>query len=97
MNPQLVIDFSKVQFATFYYKTRVFGYVRRTRPRYPTFHGHEIQDMEVYKAMVERKVLDDWIPHLRLSLSANRTLKFTGEQAKKLWKEYRSTQYRERK
>jgi hypothetical protein len=97
MNPQLTIDYSKVTFATFYYKTRVFGYVRRTLPRQPTLHGQVIQDEKVKAEVLARHVEDDWIPHLRLSLSANRTLKFTGDEAKKRWKEYNTRIYKQRK
>ena len=97
MNPQLTLDYRKVQFASFYWKTRVFGYVRRTKPRYPTLHGQRIQSATVENEARMRGCLDDWIPHLRLSISANRTLKFTGEEALKRWKQYNQTIYGERK
>ena len=96
MNPQLTIDYRKVSFASFYYKTRVFGYVRRTLPRKPTLHGQPIHDELILKLATQQGKLDDWIPQLRLSVTANRTLKFVGTEAVKRWKEYNSTIHRKK-
>lgn len=102
MNTQLVVDLGKVQYVSFYYKTRLFGHVRRTEPRFPTVHGKRFNPMArvwggtktMLELATERRIIDEWIPTLQLQFASNHSLKFTGKKAISLKKEFSRRQFK---
>lgn len=99
MTPQRVIDFKKIQWADYFYVTQC-GIARRMLPDGHTVNGlwfnehemaphHPLFPGETLLARAKRlKLLDTWTPVCKLHVTANRTLTYRGEAAKKMWKNY---------
>ncbi len=96
-NNHIIVDLSKVQFASFYYKNQWGNVVRKNPPKYSVHgtvfdpkskalcFGEPITMLELAKSA---KLLDVWKPVCRLQLTANHSLTYTGEKAKSIWKEW---------
>jgi len=94
-----VLDLSKVQWATFYYKNQ-YGQCSELKPIAPTVRGQALSETE-YAFGVEprtllvdyakqRSLLDKWTAVIKFQLTANHTAVFTGEKAvalRKAWNE----------
>ena len=90
-----VVDLNKVSYAKFYYANQD-GDRRRIKPNYETVHNDRVdknaivfgttKTMLVYAA--ECGILDDWTPVCKLQLSNSHVLRYTGDKAKSIWKEW---------
>lgn len=86
----IIVDLRKVQFARLHYRNQ-FGETRRRLPTGPSVHGQVVSDkpsaygISEIELAKQRNVLDDWKPVLRLHVTANRTLTYTGDKARSLW------------
>jgi len=100
-NNKIVVDLSKVQWARFGYRNQD-GDWRDKLPDNPTVHnqfftkseivfGHEAMTMLDYA--MENHLLDIWTAELKLKLTANCCLTYTGDKAKSLWKAYCERQF----
>lgn len=99
-----VVDLGKVQYANFYY-TNKWGQTRTTLPTGGKFtvYGVEYDKNEriyspnskekgelIYDRALKQGALDEWIPTLRLQLTANHSLVYKGDKAvtiNKAWRE----------
>ena len=100
-----VIDIKKVWRAEFRYKNQL-GQVVRKKPRKPTVHcltfdvdakvvqGHGECMLSFAKRM---RLLDVWTPVITLFRTAYDNQTFTGDKAKKLWKEFNRRQFANKK
>ena len=94
-NNSIVVDLNKVQFASFYYKNQ-YNNVSRLKPKRLTVHGvtidkeaiHITEKISMVEYAMKYRLLDVWTPTLRLQLSANHSLKYTGDKAISLNKEW---------
>jgi hypothetical protein len=94
-NNSIVVDLNKVQFASFYYRNQ-YGNVRKLKPRKMTVHGalvspfdtHVTEKIPMTKYAEKYQLVDVWMPVLRLQLTANHSLKYTGKKAISIWKEW---------
>ena len=98
---RIVVDLSKVQWARFGYRNQ-HGNWRDVLPLSPTAYnqpfkqndrvfGEEESSMIDYA--IANKLLDIWIPELRLKVTANTWLTYTGDKAISLWKAFRAKQF----
>jgi hypothetical protein len=101
---QRVINFSKVQWADYWYEQQD-GITSRVMPRMITVRGIEVASMGVaashhdypHETMYERAarlgIVDIWTPVCSLIINANKSLHYRGEQATKIWNTYKAHTY----
>ena len=102
---RIVVDLAKVQYAKFFYKSTVRGmtYVKNVKPRVPTAYGEPIEGNRfgTGEPMLEfakkQGLVDQWEPVLVLQLQANHELRYTGEKAKALWREWNNRIFNKKK
>ena len=89
-----VVDLGKAQWCTFYYKNQ-YDNVRKRKPTKPTVSGCLVKDemhingkQTMLEYATEHKLLDVWTPICRVVLTANKSLRYTGDKAKSIWKEW---------
>lgn len=100
MSKQRAINYSKVQWAEYYYVNQ-FGEQARTKLRTPSVHGAPLENPNAYamahpsypfETIIERarrlEILDVWTPCCSLIINANKSLHFKGDKATKVWKSY---------
>lgn len=98
-----VVDLKKVQWASLTYWNQ-HGNVKAYKPITSTVFGETVRDEYAayhpsypQERMLERAtrlgILDVWIPHLTLQLTANHQLVYTGEKALSIWKAWQSKIY----
>lgn len=104
MKTQRTIAFNKVQWADYYYQNQD-GDKLRYEPKKLTVHGisFEPDAFAVYhrdyplETLLERAkrldILDRWHPVCVLVFTANKSLRYTGKEATKVWKAYNSHIY----
>jgi|JI10StandDraft_1071094.scaffolds.fasta_scaffold1075846_2 hypothetical protein len=105
MKPQRTIDFNKVQWADYFYVTRL-GQRSRTKPTGPTVNGQRISITEYaypfynnypaetcYERAKRCDLIDVWKPVCILHVTANRCLTYTGVEAVKIWRQYNAHIY----
>lgn len=92
-----VIDLNKVSYANFYWWCNNGGMVHTVpvKPKFPTVHGQRVEDAKhgaLNKTMLEyaqeKKLLDVWIPTVALQLHAGKVVRYRGEKALSIWKEW---------
>lgn len=91
-NNHTVVSLKKVQHATFYYRNQ-FGETTRRLPKGPSVHGRVVSatkksahlDTTELALAKELGLLDRWTAVLKLELSANHRLTYTGDKATSLW------------
>jgi len=90
----IVVDLNKVQFAKMRYRNQHGDISKKAHKHsyrgYPydpkeIAYGHSIT-MEDYAVM--RGIKDVWTPICTLQLTANHSLKYTGDKAKSIWREW---------
>ena len=92
-----VFDWKKVSYARFWWEDGE-GNKRSSKPKGPTLHGRdvdlnerlhprsgELQGPLVVEVARERKALGEWTPQLKLQMSGNHALRFSGAKAIDLW------------
>lgn len=91
---QLTIDFNAVAYCKYFYRNKV-GDTRRILPRYPTVNGSAIPNESMFgsnetmlQVATRRKLLDTWIPICVLQFRNNHSMKFTGDKAKQMKRNY---------
>lgn len=93
-NNRIVIDLNKVQWALFGYRNQ-YGDYRQLKPKF-SVHGKVYDKKEkmfgttetAFEVATRRAIIDKWTPELKLQLTANHTLTYTGDKAKSLWAEW---------
>ncbi len=105
---RIIVDLRKVQWAKLFWVNQT-GQCRDKRPNVRTVNG-EAFDESAYallhiqypcETMLERALrldlIDVWTPVLRMQLSANHTLEYTGKKALSLWKAWNARIFSKRK
>jgi len=98
-----IVDLKKVQWAEYFYENQE-GLGKREKPSGPTVRGMPVgKEIAHYhldypgETMIERArrldILDKWKPVCVMQLQANRTLRFVGEKAIKMFKAYQARIY----
>lgn len=89
-----VCDLNKAQWATLYYKNQ-YGNVHKTKPKVETVHGSAIPDglhitekIPMIDYAKKYNLLDIWTPICRVIMTANKSLSYTGDKAKSIWREW---------
>ena len=104
MKPQRTIDFNKVQWADYWWqnqdgdrmRTKPFGYSVHCIPFVPdnaAVHHPDYPGETNLQRARRLDIVDRWHPICILNISANRTLRYTGEQATKVWRQYNAHIY----
>jgi hypothetical protein len=92
---RIVVDLNKCQYARMYYRNQ-HGDTTNTIPEKPTVHGCLFDpDALVLGSKVsmiqfahDHKLLDVWVPELKLQVQANHRLIYTGDKAVSIYKEW---------
>jgi len=104
MKPQRTIDFNKVQWADYWWQNQD-GDRCRIKPDWCSVHSIPIEPNAFARPHIsypnetnlERAirldVLDKWHPVCTLVFGANKHLRYTGEQATKVWRQYNAHIY----
>lgn len=100
-NNRVVVDLRKVQYAWLYWENQ-WRNVCAIKPKTPSVYGVKIPPNEYAhfhtdypnETCIERArrldILDKWHPVLKLQLTANHRLTYTGNKALSIWKEWNS-------
>jgi len=110
MNNGVVLDITKVQWASFYWKNQ-WGDNREKNPKTVTVHNSPVGEHEnalVYdgtKMVIvnaialanEYKIKDVWTPYCKFQLSSNHTITYSGEKALSLWKAWQTKIFKPKK
>ncbi len=94
---QLTIDLSSVSYMKFFYENKK-GDIRRTLPKVPTFNGEPVPNEYAAKPngvpepaisyLTRRGLIDIWSPVCIYQFRNNHSMRFTGEEAKKMRDKY---------
>ena len=96
---RIVVDLNKVQYCEYYYENQ-HGQRRFTKPKF-SVHG-QIRDPNemafgntsttkrrtLRELAKELGIVDVWTPRVRLQLTANHSLVYTGDKAVSMWNEW---------
>lgn len=93
----LVIDLTKCQWATLYYKSNT-GYTSPTKPVFPTVQGstfipsarHLAGGCTLLEYAIQYRLLDVWHPMCTFQLSANHCVTYTGDKAISMYDAWRA-------
>lgn len=98
-NNRIVVDLSKVQWSHFYYRNQ-HGQVTQLLPKSKTVYGAElvVGELAFYHPdypfettsmrALRLGIVDNWIPELKLKLTASEYLIYTGDKAVAIHKEW---------
>lgn len=100
---RIVVDLSKVQWAIFGYRNQDNDW--RDRMIGPTVHNIPFNETQfvfgtkhtMLEYAMKHKLIDIWIPELKLKVTANCILVYTGDKAKSLYKAFRERQFNRKK
>ena len=98
-----VVDLNKVQYADFMWVNDK-GQSCPCKPTLPTVFGKEVGDEPagilagfegetMLQRATRRNLLDKWRPCVKLKLTANASLTYTGNKAQSIWKEWNRRQF----
>lgn len=97
-----IVDLNKVQYADFFWSTSTM--TSPTKPKQPTVNGvivgdepaawlDEFPNETMLQRATRRGLLDKWEPVVRLQLTANHSLTYTGAKAQSIWREWNKRQF----
>jgi len=99
MSVQQTVDLTKVQYAKYFYQNQ-FGDRLRLKPKKPTSHavafnpdaicvGSKLRPPETMMEYAKHhNLLDVWKPILLLQFASNHSLRYAGDKAERIWKEF---------
>jgi hypothetical protein len=106
MKPQRTIDFNKVQWADYWWQNQDGTKLRykpekneysvhnvAIEPNAPAWYHPDYPHETNLERAIRLDVLDKWHPVCTLVFGANKHLRYTGEQATKVWRQYNAHIY----
>lgn len=108
-NNKTILDLSKVQHGTFFYRSQQ-GDMRRTKPKMPTVNGSFfdikakvmrastcLPDETMLQMAVRKHMLDVWTPVVTFTLTANHNIEYYGDKAVTMWKAWNERIFNKKK